>query len=179
MDECSCCLNSDNCPDGGEFCFDESGSADLFCSKIYNDQKCLNMVDRLCKDFVPTLAPTPAQQSLTTPMDTPINIEAPSPTNIVKVSIIENPVNGVLTIQSNNTVTYTPNKGFDGFDEFTLEFCYQDSHCETMDVKVEVKATSTVPTVPGDKEKSGTSKELYALSVLLLIPFILASVAIL
>jgi hypothetical protein len=81
-------------------------------------------------------------------------------------------------------VTYTPNKGFVGFDEFSIEFCYKDSHCETMDVEVEVKSIEsatkpTVPTVPGEEDKSGTSTRLYALSVLVLIPSITVSVAIL
>jgi hypothetical protein len=53
-----------------------------------------------------------------------------------------------------------------------------------MDVEVEVKSIEsapkpTVPTIPGEKEKSGTSKGLYALSVLVLIPSIIVSVAIL
>jgi hypothetical protein len=100
----------------------------------------------------------------------PINIEAPSPTNITNVTIAKNPKNGQLSIQPNNTVTYTPNKGFAGVDEFIIAFCYKDSHCETMNV--EVKVTATMQTDPAD---DGTSKGLYALLSLIVIPLIITS----
>jgi hypothetical protein len=104
-------------------------------------------------------------------MDTPITIEAPSPGDAV-ISIKKSPKNGALSLPSTNTVTYTPNKGFVGIDEFIVEFCYVDSHCDTVAVNVEVERTqSTTP-----PEESGTSKGLYALSALALIPLIIVSV---
>jgi hypothetical protein len=176
-------MNSESCPDGGDLCFDETGSSDDFCRQIHDDQRCQNTPNPICKDYIPTLAPSPNQQSLTTTMDTPINIEAPSPTNITKVSISRNPKNGQLTIHTNNTVTYTPNTGFVGFDDFSIEFCYTDSHCDTMNVEVEVTSVqSTLPTVSAvpagsaDDEENDTSKGLYALSALALIPLIIVSV---
>jgi hypothetical protein len=161
-------MNSDNCPDEAELCFDETGSADNFCATIYGNQKCQKLQNPICKDYKP---PASLNRSVTTPMDAPITIEAPSPGDAV-ISIQKSPKNGALSFPSTNTVTYTPNKGFVGMDEFVVEFCYKDSHCETMDVNVEVeRPQSTAP-----PQENGTSKGLYALSALALIPLIIASV---
>jgi hypothetical protein len=146
---------------------------------IYDDERCQNTPNPICKDYKP---PTAVNLYLTTPVDTPINIEAPSPANITKVSTSKNPKNGQLIIHTNNnTVTYTPNIGFVGFDDFSIEFCYTGPRCDTMNVEVEVKSIpstdkSTVPTVPGKNEENETSTGLYALSALVLIPLIIASV---
>jgi hypothetical protein len=73
-------------------------------------------------------------------------------------------------------VTYTPNKGFVGIDDFIIEFCYTDSRCDTVTVEVDVKSVPVVKTVPADNEEDDSSKGLYALSALVLIPLIVAAV---
>jgi hypothetical protein len=68
-------------------------------------------------------------------------------------------------------VTYTPNPGFVGIDEFIVEFCYTDARCDIVNVVVDVKSGPT-----DDNEENDSSKGLYALSVLALIPSIVAAV---
>jgi hypothetical protein len=92
-------------------------------------------------------------------MNTPINIEAPSPDNVDYITIQKAPMNGQLTTHPNNTVTYTPNNGFVGFDEFVIEFCYKDLQCDTMAVEVEViPGNNEMSTVPGDNQTNVPSE---------------------
>jgi hypothetical protein len=160
--------DNDNCLDEGDLCFDDTGSTDEFCSKIYSNQKCLKAPNPICKDYKPR---TPATLNLTAPMDTPVNIEAPYSGDVAVINLKKPPTNGRLTIQPNNTVTYTPNPGFVGIDEFIVEFCYTDARCDTVNVVVDVKSEPIA-----DNEENDSSKGLYALSVLALIPLIVGAV---
>jgi hypothetical protein len=54
MDNCSCCINSESCSGGGEFCFDPvTGDSGYFCGKIYNDPQCQPVPNPICKDYLP------------------------------------------------------------------------------------------------------------------------------
>jgi uncharacterized repeat protein (TIGR01451 family)/gliding motility-associated-like protein len=73
------------------------------------------------------------------------------------------PANGVAVVNSNGTVTYTPNAGYEGLDEFTYEVCDNGcplpAKCATQTVKLNIfsayyackekESTISVPAVPG------------------------------
>jgi hypothetical protein len=142
-------------------------SADLK-KEVEEKLKCQKVPNPICKDYKPR---TPATLNLTAPMDTPVNIEAPYSGDVAVINFKKPPTNGRLTIQPNNTVTYTPNPGFVGIDEFIVEFCYTDARCDTVNVVIDVKSGPNTSNVPAD-----SSKGLYALRALVLIPLIFAAV---
>lgn len=53
--------------------------------------------------------------------------------------IVNVPINGTAVINSDGTVTYTPNAGFLGLESFVYEVCTVDDLCTTAVVTIEVK----------------------------------------
>ena len=53
--------------------------------------------------------------------------------------IVNAPINGTAVINSDGTVTYTPNVGFLGLESFVYEVCTVDDLCTTATVTIEVK----------------------------------------
>jgi len=61
------------------------------------------------------------------------------------VTTVSNPLNGAAVINPNNTVTYTPDIGYNGPDSFTYEICDTDGFCDTGTVTIIV--TEANPTM--------------------------------
>jgi LPXTG-motif cell wall-anchored protein len=64
------------------------------------------------------------------------------------LKIISDPSSGTVAINADHTVTYTPNAGFNGTDEFTYEICSISSEdppsaCDPADVTITVNAKAT------------------------------------
>ncbi len=77
------------------------------------------------------------------PIDIPVtnNDELPTgtPLDSITISIVDMPMNGTPTINEDGTISYTPNPGFEGTDEFTYEICIQPAGiCDTATVIVNV-----------------------------------------
>ena len=65
---------------------------------------------------------------------------------VVTVSVA--PVNGGAVVNADNTITYTPNKGFEGTEQFTYQVCAETGHykfCDTADVCVTVTGPCFIP----------------------------------
>ncbi|MEZ4884411.1 MAG: Ig-like domain-containing protein [Chitinophagales bacterium] len=58
--------------------------------------------------------------------------------------IVNLPINGNAVINTNGTITYTPNAGFLGIESFTYEVCNADDLCVTATVTIEVKQRDVV-----------------------------------
>jgi hypothetical protein len=67
--------------------------------------------------------PTADSKTISTNAGTPVGITLTGtdliPGDVLKFSVVANPLHGTLTNPTSNTVTYTPNTGFSGTDRFT------------------------------------------------------------
>ncbi|TDO04094.1 Ig-like domain-containing protein [Sunxiuqinia elliptica] len=63
------------------------------------------------------------------------------------ITITKNPAHGSLQINSDNTITYTPNNQYTGPDEFTYQICDDGVPCETKCDEATVSLTILVPNV--------------------------------
>jgi hypothetical protein len=67
--------------------------------------------------------PTADSKTISTNAGTPVRITLTGtdtiPGDVLKFSVVANPLHGTLTNPTSNTVTYTPNAGFSGTDSFT------------------------------------------------------------
>ena len=68
---------------------------------------------------------------------TPLTVTAWSP-----------PANGTVVVNDNGTLTYTPNDGFIGTEDFTYTVC--DANLECVDVPVSIEVTPELPTLVAD-----------------------------
>jgi gliding motility-associated-like protein len=62
-----------------------------------------------------------------------------------------NPSNGQVTINSDNTATYTPDNDYKGYDSFNYRVCDYDDECDVATVTVHVRENNTVPVAMNDK----------------------------
>ena len=65
---------------------------------------------------------------------------------VVTVSVA--PVNGVAVVNPDNTITYTPNKGYEGIEQFTYQVCAETGHykfCDTADICVTITGPCFIP----------------------------------
>ena len=89
--------------------------------------------------------PTPADDTATTPQNTPVTINvAANDTdpdgnlNPTSVSVVSNPSDGSASVGGNGQITYTPNPSFTGNDTFTYQICDTNNACASADVTVTV-----------------------------------------
>ena len=75
------------------------------------------------------LPPVAVSDTATTSANTPVTINVlandtdPNPTDILTVTMVTMPVNGIAVISGTTHVTYTPNTNFSGQDVFTYTVC--------------------------------------------------------
>jgi gliding motility-associated-like protein len=103
-------------------------------------------------------APIAVDDAVTTPEETPIIIsvlanDTDAEGNIDPTpAVINGPSNGVITVNTDGTITYTPNAGFNGLDTFTYVIC--DSGlpvlCDTAIVIVTVNPVNDPPVAVDD-----------------------------
>lgn len=60
--------------------------------------------------------------------------------NPQSIVITKQPANGTLTVNSNGTITYTPNPGYQGLDDFDYRICSKEyiNTCDTANVRIKV-----------------------------------------
>lgn len=63
-----------------------------------------------------------------------------------QINLTTLPLNGVLAVENNNSVTYIPNASFTGQDQFVFESCNAAGDCFVSQVVVQVVSTMTVTT---------------------------------
>ena len=97
--------------------------------------------------------------SATTDEDTPVEIDlndgisdGPYDTDLSTLAIVGDPENGTVVLGDNGVVTYTPDAGFTGEDQFAYEVCTIDVVDETTTT---TEATTTTSTPPIDFEAVG------------------------
>ncbi len=100
-------------------------------------------------------SPTAVSDSAVTPPDTPVSIEvlandSDSDGDPLTVTDITDPANGTVVINSDGTVTYTPNPGFIGTDTFVYTITDPDGNADTAIVTVVIN-----PKVPDAVDDTG------------------------
>ncbi|WP_159518818.1 Ig-like domain-containing protein, partial [Sunxiuqinia indica] len=101
--------------------------------------------------------PQAINDSRSTPEDTPITIpvlanDLDCDANIVNstLQITSDPTNGNVVVNSNGTVTYTPNKNYNGSDQFTYQICDADGQCDEATVSIVVTPVNDPPVAVDD-----------------------------
>ena len=69
---------------------------------------------------------------------------------ISSLQIITVPTNGTATVNSDGTVTYTPNKNYNGADQFIYQICDADGQCDEATVRITVIAQNDPPVAVDD-----------------------------
>jgi len=74
------------------------------------------------------------------------------------VTLITQPVNGVAVVNANNTVTYTPNTGFKGQEQFSYQVCAVSGsyiYCDTANICITVVDTAQPCFIPNGFSPNG------------------------
>ncbi|KPM50187.1 Ig-like domain-containing protein, partial [Jiulongibacter sediminis] len=135
---------------------DPSNTNGAFSSAALNTQTSSFLVLGTCdKDnYLGVLANLVASNDTkTAEMDVPVDIEVltndvvgtPSPSTVSTTGLPIQPANGTVVANTDGTVTYTPNPGFMGVDQFQYTVCslHDPSVCDTALVTVTIVCAST------------------------------------
>ncbi len=68
----------------------------------------------------------------------------------IVVSVISGPTNGSVTVNGDNTITYSPDTDYTGTDQFDYQVCDTDGDCATATVTITVKESNVVPVAIDD-----------------------------
>lgn len=68
----------------------------------------------------------------------------------IELIIANMPLHGSVVLESNNTVTYTPNTDYIGQDVFNYQLCDMDNDCSLASVTISVKDVNNVPFAVND-----------------------------
>ena len=98
-------------------------------------------------------APQAVDDTATTDQDAPVNITVLSNDSdidggILSVTAAQGAANGTLAVNLDNTVTYTPNTGFNGADSFSYTLQDGQGGSDTGTVNLTVNAVGTPPVLP-------------------------------
>lgn len=105
------------------------------------------------------LPPNANNDIATTDSNTPVNIDAanndtdPNNDPLTITDIIQDPTNGMVTIEADGTLIYTPNTDFVGCDAFAYNVCDEGSLCDIGIVSITVGTDACVhPPIAADDE---------------------------
>ncbi|MBD9387908.1 tandem-95 repeat protein [Agrobacterium sp. AGB01] len=70
--------------------------------------------------------------------------------DVLTVSVVNNPANGTLTLNSDGSFTYQPNAFFNGSDSFTYRVADGNSGFDTATVTIQIAAVNDAPVVNND-----------------------------
>lgn len=105
---------------------------------------------------LPPLDPQP--DAATTLQGTPVTVSVLNNDSgsALDVTEITQPANGTAVLNASNTVTYTPNSGFQGTDTFTYTVCDSGGNCQQETVTITVTPTSVnqPPVAQNDTENT-------------------------
>ncbi len=82
--------------------------------------------------------------------------------------ILDQPTNGTVELNADGTITYTPNEGYEGCDEFSYEVCDSEGFCDTGNVSVLVGGGNclNIPPIAQNDEASTANGAAVVISVL-------------
>ncbi|RAI97710.1 gliding motility-associated-like protein [Chitinophaga skermanii] len=104
-------------------------------------------------------APIPKEDNYTTAEDQTLTIVAPAgvlfndsdPENDpLTATVVINPVNGTVILNSNGTFSYTPNANYNGIDSFTYRACDNSLACADAIVHIVVTPVNDIPVATDD-----------------------------
>ncbi len=113
---------------------------------------------RILPRYIPDIIPVGGTQitanddAATTDINQAINIEVLAnditPNGIASIVADELPLNGSLTLEVDNSYTYTPDMDYCGIDEFTYIICDATTACDTATVTIDVTCPTVYPQYP-------------------------------
>ncbi|MCG3209027.1 MAG: hypothetical protein FOGNACKC_02643 [Anaerolineae bacterium] len=105
----------------------------------------------------PNRPPVAADDSATTPEDTPVSINVAANDSdpddnldASSASVVSGPANGSLINNGDGTFSYTPNADFNGSDSFVYEICDLDGLCDQATVTITVTPVNDPPVANND-----------------------------
>ena len=106
-------------------------------------------------DNKPNRIPVAVADRRATVINTPVNVDVLiNDTGLedggITVSSVSNPVNGSITVNADNTITYTPNNDYLGYDSFEYRVEDINGDADTAMVTINVKLTNEVPVAVND-----------------------------
>ncbi len=108
-------------------------------------------------------APLAADISITAPIGQTTNADplasaSINPGDIITMTITPSPAKGTASVQSNNTIHYTPNSGTIGADVITYQICNQCGLCDQGTITIDIPNVAPVIASPGSAQAtSGNS----------------------
>ena len=120
-----------------------------------------------CTQTINVIAePQAINDSRSTPEDAPITIsvlanDLDCDDNLVNSSleITSDPTNGVVVVNSNGTVEYTPGTNYNGSDQFTYQICDADGQCDEATVTINVTPLNDPPVAVDDLNNTFVNQE--------------------
>ncbi|MDZ7879306.1 MAG: Ig-like domain-containing protein [Saprospiraceae bacterium] len=102
-----------------------------------------------------TVPPVANPDNVTTPQATPVTIVVLGNDNLnggtlQTVTLVSNPANGTVTLNSANKYIYTPNAGFSGTDQFTYRIVASNGTSNTTTVTITVPSAQAAPVANPD-----------------------------
>jgi len=116
-------------------------------------------------------APVADNDSKSTNEDTPVNVgvqanDNAGPSNEDQTLVTfttSNPANGIVTINMDGTVTYSPNLNFHGTDTFDYSVCDNGGLCDTATVTITVISVNDAPVVDAGTSYNGNEGSAIAM----------------
>ena len=75
------------------------------------------------------------------------------------INIDTDVLNGTLTINGDNTITYVPDADFNGTDQFVYEVCDADGDCSTATVDLTINSIDDIVVANDDSKNSPSDTE--------------------
>ena len=102
--------------------------------------------------------------SATTDEETEINIDVLDNDNGLDngglaLTISTQPVHGSVTVESDNSITYIPNKLYNGIETFEYRVCDAESACDVATVTIEVTKINDFPVAMGDNRATSINTD--------------------
>ncbi|MFB6287127.1 MAG: Ig-like domain-containing protein [Candidatus Bipolaricaulia bacterium] len=119
-------------------------------------------------------APNAVDDSPSTSEDTDLNIDVrandtePDGDVLSQPTVTSGPSNGTATVESDGTITYSPNLNYNGSDSFSYEICDDDAtnqRCDTATVSITITAVDDPPTIDAINDQTTTENAEFSLSV--------------
>ena len=126
---------------------------DTFCIVVCNANGCdtsrviITVIDSTIKAIAESCDRDTMDANSKLKLDVLANDIIPAATDTV-VAVSTAPHNGAAVVNADNTITYTPNQGYEGTDQFTYQVCAESGHfkfCDTAEVCVTVTGPCFIP----------------------------------
>ncbi len=145
---------------------DNDGDIDIFSASRFGAEiSWYESTIDVCGGLNPIIA---GGASLSTTIDLSVDVDILSLSSInvndvIQVNIITQGQNGTALVNSDNTITYTPNAGFTGSDSFEYEITNQCSSTDSEIIAIQVQLPSSIEVYNGISPNADKKNEFFLL----------------